>query len=468
MVARAIVAIFAGIVLSATAEAQVTAQGRARGSYVELGNTPVPPLVTADTLLQTAMELPGLNFFDVTVGGASASVPPLAEVITGNENQSHTVGLAAGTNSVVVSTASDAVARALLGQAPGPEDVLEAVTSGATAILSCDVLFADSGITALTIAGTPVPVPGSVSPNTTIVDPALPLGILNRQVVSVDKPTGSISLLVQALDANLVMSPDPAIAEVVLSEAFASFTNLPQSCPVLNLPLFNNSDKKAAFLIDTNANGLAETGDRLVFTITVTNSGATAGTNATIVDRLPMNVALIPTSVRLDGAPVTPTVGPCTESFSQCPSAAAPSAFQCMTVAAGTIAPNQTKVLIFQADVLDGSGVCNTAKIRSDETDQPTERSVFVPGSGAPTPTPTATQTTTPLPTATATATPEATSTATPIPTSTSTPIPPATSTPTQTPVPTQTPTPTETPTPEPTAPPHHGQPTCRPGVSCP
>jgi uncharacterized repeat protein (TIGR01451 family) len=64
------------------------------------------------------------------------------------------------------------------------------------------------------------------------------------------------------------------------------------------------STKVATLLDDTNADGRAEPGERLAYTIAVTNTGTTAVAGATFSDTIPANTTYVPGSTTLNGAPV--------------------------------------------------------------------------------------------------------------------------------------------------------------------
>ncbi|MGH7898872.1 MAG: choice-of-anchor P family protein, partial [Candidatus Binatia bacterium] len=187
--ARAIGLAVAGLAVAATAPANAQicgptpactdaacARGRAVGSFAALGGTDIGPLRTADTGCQAT--LPQDDFFDVSAEGSTIPAAPLANVVT---SESRTRG-DARRERFVQSRSGNAIAEVIPPTAPGGSALLEVVTSGSEVSICGDVATGTSGIDLLTIAGTPVPIPGTVAPNTTITSPAFPLLILNEQV----------------------------------------------------------------------------------------------------------------------------------------------------------------------------------------------------------------------------------------------------------------------------------------------
>ena len=363
--------------LAPLANAQVTVEGRAFGSSVTLLDTEVAS--TADTGPQSA-SCSGLdcsdNTFDATASGASIDASPVVQVVS---SSSSTSGLADDNPdftenlSSVDSAAGNAVAIVLPG-ASGGENVLEASTSFATASVACGVVpVMDSALDVVTIAGTPVPVPGD---SETTILPAEGLELLRFNVrtcetsADVTGTTGSITCTTEALRAQ-VLPDDGGTVDVGLSHASASLLDVPIECicptaqdcfPCRN---FTGSDLGASFLQNEGCPG-PDAGDSLRFRADVVNGSLDTcdPLDVTLVARVPANAALDETTVTVGGETAEGTIADCpaTLSFPGCPGEDPVDASrQCLSVALGAIAPGESVEVTFDGDVAAKDEVCLSA-----------------------------------------------------------------------------------------------------------
>lgn len=199
------------------AQAQVVAQGQARGSFASLLDNSIGLLDTSNTGPQSATE-PGS--FSVTVDEDALGVPGVLEVVSGG---SSTTGRTTGSNPRVESIGGEVTADLLNG-------TIQAVSSRARAVVSCDGATASGGLTALTVGSDAIDLPLDPQPNTEINVAGLARIILNRQVFNRNQLTGSATLTVDGAVIELLNGG--ALVEVVLSTAFAALSNLPGNCDI--------------------------------------------------------------------------------------------------------------------------------------------------------------------------------------------------------------------------------------------
>ena len=422
------------------AAAQTSAQGRAFGTRLDLLGSNI--VDQSDTQLRTAPNASNTPTIDATAAGATIDIAPIAQVITGPStvrgcstaggcpNLFSTPGptpLAANLDNEVFveSDAGDATASVLVGQGPGSVNVLDAVSSGATATARCnnDALGtakaefdATSHVDALVIAGTRIPLPGEQPPNTTIVAAQLPLLILNEQRPEDCFLTAtSAQCTVTALHAQAVPTPlSLNVVDLKLSSATAKIT-FDSSC-VCNGAMLVSS--KVPHVLTSG--GVDEVppnpnpGDTIKYVIRVTNSGCVAANGVTVIDRIPNGVTVDPARL-----PTGATLGACSVPITRCGTS---SSSQCLTIPVGTIAVNQSVEKDFFVTVNNDAGcnssgvgfpICNAYSLQGDgaPTTEPGPGIVLCPN-GQPTP---AGGTSTPGPTAT----PRPGSTSTPIVTTT-------------------------------------------------
>lgn len=117
--------------------------------------------------------------------------------------------------------------------------------------------------------------------------------------------------------------------------------NDPTTVVVGNLPLVY-ALKTVQLAGDVNGNGLVDPGDTLLYTITVTNSGATQATGVVLTDAVPANTTHVANSVQMNGVTVSdpaPGVSPLANG---------------MGVSGGTLAAGGTGVVTFRVQVNPG------------------------------------------------------------------------------------------------------------------
>ncbi|MGH7898377.1 MAG: hypothetical protein ACREQQ_10520, partial [Candidatus Binatia bacterium] len=306
----------------------------------------------------------------------------------------------------VHSRAGNATAAVLVGQAPGPSDVLDIVSSGSFADVVCDpvteqLTVAGNGeVNALVIAGNVVPIPGPVNPNTTIAAPQLPLLVLNEQFCpDPTAPPGTKRCIVNAAHAQLITASE--VLDLKLSGSTASLTNCP-CCDIIDCAPSVDGTKSSLIVQQDRQTPKPvqnpQPGDPIRFTISAVNravantacpAGSQVGHTLTIIDRIPLGVTVDTSSITIqtdDGPPVsaTGTIADCGGAlrFPGCsPEPETDADRDCLTVVAGDINPQQTKAISFVATVNAvgspdlpcdengvGQGICNTALIQIDET----------------------------------------------------------------------------------------------------
>lgn len=351
----------------AHASAEVTAQGRAFGTLVSVLQLPLLTIRTGDTGPQS-VTAPGSFSADGSAMTLDAS--PLAIVIN---DATSTQGEAMASpddecTPSVNSVSGQSVASVLPDKGVIGDGLIEAVVSGSFASVTGNgAPSGDGQVVELMIAGTPIQIPSPQPPNTTILA-GLNLLTLNRQVSSSDPVTGTRSMLVQALRAQLVS--DGEVLDVVLSDSEASLTNLPASCFNSSCsPDLTNSIKSALFVKDEVNHGLADSGDIIKFIVSAVNSAACPAAGLQIIDRIPLFVTVDESSIKLDDQPVNFTKAACPDDAEfNCPGEQAiDTSRQCIFVDAGDLAANATKNLTYNVtvgnDLPEGSNICNAARI---------------------------------------------------------------------------------------------------------
>jgi uncharacterized repeat protein (TIGR01451 family) len=150
-------------------------------------------------------------------------------------------------------------------------------------------------------------------------------------------PSGTLySATLTALDGQLLAAPGGfslTAGPVTLANVF----NL-----LDNIPMFTANPITISKTVDREA---VQTGDRLIFAVTFTNSSLATLTNAVLVDTLPPGVAYGPGTARVDGVPVEPQVNGRT-----------------LTWTFGTLPPGATHVIVYAAVVLPEAQI-NTTQV---------------------------------------------------------------------------------------------------------
>ncbi len=420
---RVAVLITALLSIGGSANAQ-TASGRAFGTTLDLLNSNLVDQSDVSRSAPSASNGSDPNKYDGTAAGSTFNLNPIAHIISGPSrvrgcsSSSGCPGLSVPPGlgpHFAYSEGGNATAGVLLNLATGGANLLDAVSNGSTAAVSCngtgaDTFAATSEIDALVIAGRKITIPGTVNPNTTIVVPELPLLVLNEQACpDVTAPAGTTRCSVNSLHAQLISPIITGVLDLKLSGATATISNSLCSsgggggCN----PILTNSIKTSQILqsnrVTPKTPQVPAIGDPILFTIAATNStapnqtcpaGAQTGHNLRVIDRIPKGVTIDTATITIqtdNGTPVptTGTIAACPASlqFSGCSGepASDPSR-QCLTVADGDLAPQQTKRISFIATVnssaiggtqpgcdSDGSGlgICNTALIQIDEIQNP-------------------------------------------------------------------------------------------------
>ncbi len=136
-----------------------------------------------------------------------------------------------------------------------------------------------------------------------------------------------------------------------------------------NLPLLK-IQKTAGFAVggDTNGDGIVNTGERLLYTFQISNTGSTQATNVTLTDAVPTNTDYVPSSVFVNSSatPLTdpaPGVSPLIAGINVS-SYASPTFTQ-----VGVIEPGETAQVTFEVTVTGASGqlISNQATLGSNE-----------------------------------------------------------------------------------------------------
>jgi len=423
--------------------AQTTASGSAFGTILRLLDAAnlVDQSNTGTVSAPDPSNTPNPNSYDKTAAGATVPLAPLAEVVTG---PSRVRGCAAAggcpdlfptpapagalpaaladSKQFAISEAGNATASVLIDQVPVSQNLLDVVSNGATAAVACNgagsvSTSASSHVDLLVIAGTPVPIPGVVNPNTTILAPQLPLLVLNEQACpDPSAPAGTTRCVVNAVHAQLldplIPGPLPGVGSVLdlkVSGATAQLTNA--QCPGGGgndcNPNLTNSAKTSQILqvdrITPKTQQIPAIGDPIRFTIAATNSavandscpaGSQTGHNLRVIDRIPIGITVDTTSITIQvdnglATPTTGTIAACNGDleFTGCSGEDPTDATrQCLTVVDDDITPGQTKRISFIGTVNSnatggnnvgcdqsgtGAGICNTALIQIDEVQNP-------------------------------------------------------------------------------------------------
>ncbi|MGH8010445.1 MAG: choice-of-anchor P family protein [Candidatus Binatia bacterium] len=300
----------------------------------------------------------------MTAQGASLSVPGVASVISA---ASATAGTAAGTSSAVSSIGGEVTADVLNG-------TVEVLGTSARADVSCTAVSANATVNALMIGNQAIDVPLNPQPNTVVEVLGVARVTFNRQTISINPTTRSVSVEVDAAVIEVLSGGN--LLEVVLSSAAAELINLPASCPVIGgpggTPVLTGSNKSATFVFDGQNAGFADQGDTLRFNVRAANTGAATAPGVLILDRLPRFTTFNANSVRLDGATVASTVigCPANVSFNGCPGeAAADTSRQCLSVAIGDLTAAEVNNLSFEVTVNQSgrADICNTAFVGNQE-----------------------------------------------------------------------------------------------------
>ena len=398
-------AAFAGLLLcgATVASAQNTAQGRATGTTLDISGTNV--ITQSDTGTHNApnpANTPNPNAFDVTAAGATVPGAPLIEAVTGPSRTrgcSSTSGCpelfatpsatdpldpSLSNETFVHSRAGDATVSLLPGAAPGSADVLDGVSSGSNVTVRCNDATGmaeaqgDSTVDALVIGGTPVPIPGSPPPNTTIGSAQATLIVLNEQNCSVT--TTSATCTVTALHSQVVSQGQ--LQDLKLSRSSGTITFDPQTCGCG--PLFSNSQKRSQVQTSngTPKNPPPAVGDRIRYTVDLINSGCVTAPGVVVLDRIPLGTTFVAGSVAVNGTPMASiTTANCPDvAFPGCDPAAADTSRQCLTIPAGDIPVSTTPTQVAFTVTVDsgstggnnpgcnqqgvGEGICNTALIQ--------------------------------------------------------------------------------------------------------
>jgi uncharacterized repeat protein (TIGR01451 family) len=431
MMRKAIInATLAGLLLcgATVAGAQNTAQGRAFGTTLDIGGTNA--ITQGDTGLKNApnpSNTPSPNAFDGNAAGATVPAAPLIEAITG---PSRTRGCSSGTGCPELfptpagsdpldptlsdevfthSTGGDATVSLLPAAIPGGTDVLNAVTSGASATVSCSSLpVGSSHVDALVIGGTAVPVPGDQPPNTTILAPQLPLVVLNEQSCSRTATTATCT--VNALHAQAVTASE--LLDLKLSHAESTITFDPAQCACPG-PLLSNSVKRSQVQTPsgTPKDPPPDPLDRIRYTIDLINSGCATAQGVVVLDRIPVGTTFLAGSVTVNGTQMSSiTTANCPNvAFPGCDPEDADTSRNCLTIPAGDIPVSTTPTQVSFTVTVDsdstggndpgcdedgvGQGFCNTALIQvpgANTVTVPRSNSIPCPNG---TPTPSGTQT---------------------------------------------------------------------------
>lgn len=130
-----------------------------------------------------------------------------------------------------------------------------------------------------------------------------------------------------------------------------------------NLPLLN-AQKRVAIVVDNNGNGIANAGDTLRYTLTVSNAGAVPATGVILTDTVPANTSYVAGSTTLNGGAVADSAGAVLP-LSDDEAINSPSA------ASGTIAVGASAVVAFDVTintgVADGTVISNQGQVDSTE-----------------------------------------------------------------------------------------------------
>jgi len=412
-----VVSTLAGLILGGAtwAAAQNTAQGRAFGTTLDLlGQTLVDQ---SDTQLQSAPKpsnSPNPSTFDVTAAGATVPLSPIAEVITGPSttrgcstpggcpslfaNPGPTPLSQSLANEVFVnSIAGDATASVLIDAAPGGANVLDAVSSGSEVTVRCnnDTLgtivpqfSGESHVDALVIAGNPVPIPGELMPNTTILAAQFPLLVLNEQTCTTTP--GSATCTVNALHAQILPTVPLGLIDLKLSGSSGTIT-FDSTCvcngAMLQLLKFphiltpNGGDENPP---------IPNPGDRIHYVLRVSNTGCVGTGGVQIIDRLPKGVTVVQ-----DSLPQGTTTAACPVVINGCGGG---STDTCLTIPVGNLAAGQTVDNTFDVTVNEDAGcndngvgfsICNVARAQSQgagSATSPSAPAIVMCPNGEPTP----------------------------------------------------------------------------------
>ncbi len=103
-------------------------------------------------------------------------------------------------------------------------------------------------------------------------------------------------------------SDGTAFPEQPSDDPSTPIANDPTRNVVGNLPLID-SQKTVQIAVDNGTAGIVDPGDTLRYTITITNSGAIAGTNVVLTDAIPANTSYVANSTTLNGVAVGDVAG---------------------------------------------------------------------------------------------------------------------------------------------------------------
>ena len=351
------------------ASAQVTAEGRAFGTLVSVLQLPLLTIITGDTEPQS-VTAPGA--FDKDGSARTLDASPLAIVINDVTHTERQANLSTNEcTSFVNSAAGSSTAVVLPGMGPAGQGVIEVAASGSNAsVTGSGEPIGDGQVAEVVINGNRIELPSPQPPNTTLIS-GLNLLTFNRQVLTSDAVSGTRSLIVQALRAQLISNGE--VLDVVLSESDASLTALPEKCFTSPCtPNFTGSKKNGTLVTDNGTKNVADPGDVIAFTVSAKNSGTCPATGFQIIDRIPLYMTVDATSIKLGNTVVPPTA------VIDCPSSAhfenncpgeqdVDPSRKCIVVDGGTLQPNATENLTYNAtvnqDLPTGAPVCNVALI---------------------------------------------------------------------------------------------------------
>lgn len=129
------------------------------------------------------------------------------------------------------------------------------------------------------------------------------------------------------------------------------------------LPLLN-AQKRVAIAVDNNSNGVADPGDALRYTLTVSNAAAVAATGVVLTDTVPANTTYVAGSTTLNGAAVADAAGAVLPLVDG-------EAINSPSAASGTIAAGASAVVVFEvtinAAVPAGTVISNQGQVDSSE-----------------------------------------------------------------------------------------------------
>jgi uncharacterized repeat protein (TIGR01451 family) len=129
--------------------------------------------------------------------------------------------------------------------------------------------------------------------------------------------------------------------------------------------------KDVAILIDAGTPNVVDPGDRLRYTITVTNSGSAAASSVSLADSVPANTTYVPDSVTLNGLPVGQPDGGISPLVAGIAISSADLTPPVPGAGAGSVNPGEIAVIEFDLDVdagvSGGTLISNQAMVASEE-----------------------------------------------------------------------------------------------------